>query len=104
MSANCEVIVTFLIYAKFGAFQKPYFRCILCKTYISINGNLLSYKNLKQNWKISNTALTLFLWIKVLSVGEMLIVLWKKTDLGKIRKGLVLTGIFSETTYVCVFT
>ena len=49
MSANCDVIVIFLIYDQFGAIQKPDSGCIVCKTYISINSNLLSCKNRKQN-------------------------------------------------------
>ena len=63
--ANCDVIIIFPIHNQSGAFQKPDFGHIACKTYIFINSNLLSYKNWKQNWKISNTALTLLLWVKV---------------------------------------
>ena len=44
MSINCDVIVIFLIYGQFGAIHKPDFRCVACKTYISININLLSHK------------------------------------------------------------
>ena len=56
MSANCEVIVIFSIYGKFGAIQKPDFGCIAYKTYFFIKTNLLKTENRK---KISNTALTL---------------------------------------------
>ena len=49
MSANCDVIVIFPIYGKFGAIQKPDFARIVCKTFILINSNLSSYKNWKQN-------------------------------------------------------
>ena len=49
MSENCDVIVNFPIYDQFGAIWKPDSGCIVCKTYIFINNNLLSYKNLKQN-------------------------------------------------------
>ena len=66
MSANCNVIVIFPIYGQFGAIRKPDSRPIVCKTYIFINNNLLSYKN----WKISNTVLTLLLWVKVLFLPE----------------------------------
>ena len=45
MSANCDVIVIFLIYDQFGAIRKPDSGCKICKTYIFINSNLLSYKN-----------------------------------------------------------
>ena len=42
---NCHVIANFPNYNQFGAIQKPDFGCIVCKTYIFINGNLLTYKN-----------------------------------------------------------
>ena len=49
ISKNCDVIVIFLIYGQFGATQKPDSGRLVCKTYIFINSNLLSYKNSKQN-------------------------------------------------------
>ena len=49
MSVNCDVIVIFLIYCQFGAIPKLDSGCIVCKTYIFIKSNLLSYKNWKQN-------------------------------------------------------
>ena len=45
MSTNCDVIVIFTIYDQFGAIQKPDSGGIVCKTYIFIKSNLLSYKN-----------------------------------------------------------
>ena len=45
MSANCDVIVIFLIYGQFGTIRKPDYGRIVCKTNISINNNFLSYKN-----------------------------------------------------------
>ena len=45
ISENCDVIAIFLIYGQFGAVQKPDSGCIVCKTYIFINSNFLSYKN-----------------------------------------------------------
>ena len=45
ISENCDVIAIFLIYGQFGAVQKPDSGCIVCKTYIFINTNFLSYKN-----------------------------------------------------------
>ena len=51
MSAKCDVIVNFPIYGQFGAIRKPDSGRIVCKTYMFINSNLLSYKNWKQNWK-----------------------------------------------------
>ena len=61
MSTNCDLIVIFLTYGQFGATQKPDSRRIVCKIYIFINSNLLSYKIRKQNYKISITAFTLLL-------------------------------------------
>ena len=49
MSENCDVIVIFPIYGQFGAIRKPDSGRIVCKTYVFINSNLLSYKNWKQN-------------------------------------------------------
>ena len=44
MSVNCGVIIIFPIYGQFGAIRKPDSERIVCKTYIFINSNLLSYK------------------------------------------------------------
>ena len=49
MSADCDVIVIFLIYDQSEAIWKPDSGRIVCKFYIFINRNLLSYKNWKQN-------------------------------------------------------
>ena len=65
MSPNCDVIVIFPIFGQFGAYRKPDSGRIVCITYIFINSNFLSHKNWKQNYKISCTALTLLLWVKV---------------------------------------
>ena len=87
MSKNCDVIAIFVlpyhkesyvnvivskskfylqflfnpIYGQFGAIWKSNSGRIVCKTYIFINSNLLSYKIWKQNKKISNITLTLSL-------------------------------------------
>ena len=45
MSANGIVIVIFPIYDQSGAIRKPDSGRIVCKTYIFIKSNLLSYKN-----------------------------------------------------------
>ena len=42
---NCDVIVIFPIYGQFGAIRKPDSGRIVCKTYVFITSNLLSYKN-----------------------------------------------------------
>ena len=45
ISTKCVVIVVFPIYSQFGTIQKPDSIGIVCKTYIFIKSNLLSYKN-----------------------------------------------------------
>ena len=45
MSATCGVVVIFPIYGHFGAIRKPDSGSKVCKTYIFINSNVLSYKN-----------------------------------------------------------
>ena len=49
MSEGCDVTAIFLINGQFGAIWKLDSGRIVCKTYIFINGNLLCYKNWKQN-------------------------------------------------------
>ena len=77
MSENCDVIVVFRIFHQFGAVRR--------KIYVFINSNLLSYKNWKQNQKISNTALTLLLWVKVLFWTKNAIFLQKNADISKVK-------------------
>ena len=102
MVENCDVIVIFPIYVQFGAIWKSDSGRIASKTYIFVSGNLLSYKNWKQNYKIFNTTLTLLLWVKVLFLPKNAEFLQKNADISKVKRALVLKGIFSETTYVCV--
>ena len=49
MLVNYNVIIIFVIYSQFGAIRKPDSRLMVCKTYIFIKSNLLSYKTWKQN-------------------------------------------------------
>ena len=49
MSANCDVIIIFLIYGQLRAIWKPDSTYMVCESYIFINSNLLSYKSWKQN-------------------------------------------------------
>ena len=49
MSENCDVIAIFPFYGQFGETWKPNSGRIVCKNYIFINSNFLSYKNWKQN-------------------------------------------------------
>ena len=44
-----DVITIFSIYGQFGIIQKLDSRHIVCKTYIFINSNVLSYRDWKQN-------------------------------------------------------
>ena len=46
---SCDAIVIFPIYGQFGDIWRPDSGRMVCKTYIFINSNLLSYKNWKQN-------------------------------------------------------
>ena len=46
-----QQIVINSIYGQFGTIQKPDSGCMLCKFYIFINSNLLSYKNSKTELK-----------------------------------------------------
>ena len=80
ITAKCNIIVTFPIYGRFGTIRRVDLRLMFCNTYISINSNLLSYKDWKQNEKISNTASMLLL------------------------DGLGTKRMFSRTTYVCILT
>ena len=45
MSKNCDVIAIFSTYGQFGAIRKPDLSCIVCKTYVFIISNHLSFKN-----------------------------------------------------------
>ena len=102
---KCDVSAIFPIYSQFGAIQKPDFGPTVCKTYIFINSNLLSYKNFKHNLKISNTSLTLVYWKKISFFSKKLGFLQSNIDISKIKIYLVVRkGILSETTYVCVLT
>ena len=49
MAEICDAIDFFTIYSQFRVIQKMDSGRIVCKTYIFINSNLLSYKNREQN-------------------------------------------------------
>ena len=95
MSTNCDFIVIFPIYDQFGAMKKPDSEWMIPNTYIFINNTLLSYKNWKQNWKISNTALIILLWVKVLFLIKNDDFLKRNAAISKIKEVVVLKGIFS---------
>ena len=85
MSENCDVIVIFQISGQFGEVRRLDSRHRVCKGYVFSKSNLLYYKNWKQNLKISNTALTLMLWVKVLFWAKNANFLQKKADISKIK-------------------
>ena len=102
MWGNCNVTAIFSIYRESGEIQIPDSGWIAFKIYVFINSNLLSYKNWKQNQKISKTALTLLLWVKVLFLPKNADYCKKRNaNISKIKRALVLKGKFSKTTYVC---
>ena len=45
MLENCDVIVIFQIFGQFGAVRRPDSVHRVCKSYVSSNSKLLSYKN-----------------------------------------------------------
>ena len=45
MLENCNVIVTFSIYGQFGAIRKLDSGLRVCRSYVFIKSNLLSYKH-----------------------------------------------------------
>ena len=78
MSGNYDIILIVLIFGQVGAIQKTDSRRRACKTYPFNNSNFLFYKNWKQNQKISNTVLPLFLWVKALYLPKNSSFLQKK--------------------------
>ena len=44
VSENCDIIVIFWIFGQFGAVWRPDSGFRVCKSYVSDNNNLLSYK------------------------------------------------------------
>ena len=56
---SCRKIVIFPIYGQFGAIRKPDSGCIVCKIYIFINSNYLSYKNGTEIKNLKHTSHTI---------------------------------------------
>ena len=73
------------------------------KTYIFISSNFSSYKNWKQNWKISNTALTLLLWVQALFWPKSTDFLQKNTDISKILGLGTKRYIFRNYIWACTY-
>ena len=67
MLGNCDILI-FLIYSQFRAIWKPDFGRIVCKTYVFINSNLLSFilNRSEKSHNSHNTTLTLLFRVKVL--------------------------------------
>ena len=76
MSENGDFIVIFFIFGQFGAVRRQDSGHRICKSYIFSNSNLLG--------KVSNTAFTLLLWIKVL--------FWRKNS-NFVQKNAVISKI-----------
>ena len=104
MSSNCDVNVIFWIYGQFWRIRKLNSRCIVYKTYISSNSNLLSYTNWIQSSEISNIVLHTIALRRGTKVVKNVNLLQKNGNISKIKKVLSLNGIFSETKYGIVFT
>ena len=45
ISENCDIIIISSIYGQFGTIQKPGYRRMVCKVYVFINSDLISYEN-----------------------------------------------------------
>ena len=93
----------FSFYGQFGAILKPDFGRIVCKTYIFINSNPFILQKLKTELKnLWHNCHTI-----ALSKGTILTIKrWffaKNADISKIKRALVLNGIFSETTYLFTY-
>ena len=93
MSENDDVIA---ISSQFGAIRIPDSGHIVCNLFSLI----VTFYLTKQNWKVFNTALTLLLWVNILfrpKIAESF--LQKDGGISKIKRTLVLKGIFTKTTY-----
>ena len=101
MSEYSHTIAIFPIYSQFGAIWKPDSRCIVCKTYFFINTNFFLQKlktELKNLWHRSSTiALTILVlfWPKSADFCK------RNANINKIKRVLLLKGIFYESTHVC---
>ena len=84
MSKNCDAIIIFPIYDQSRAIRKPDSGRIVRKPCIFINSIFLSQKKLKIELKISNVALTLLLWVKIVFLPKNTDFLQKNADINKI--------------------
>ena len=93
MSTNCDVIFIFPIYGQFGAIKKQDIQSVK----VTLSLKLSFYLH-----QLKLESLTLLLWVKVLFVPKNADIFSKNADIRKIKRVLLLEGIFSETSYVCV--
>ena len=100
MTSNCDVIAIFPIYGQFGAIGKPISGRIVSKTYI-----FFYLTKTESRTKKSLTQHSHYCFEYRFYFGEKNSDFFQKSaDIFKTKTDLVLTGIFSETTYKCVFT
>ena len=97
MSTNCDIIVIFPIYGQFGVTQKPDSGHIVCKTYFSSKVTFYTTKT-DSRTKKSNIDLS-----KGTAFAKNTDFLQEGADIRKIKRALVLKGLFSETAYVCTY-
>ena len=84
MPENRDVIAIFPIYDQSRAICEPDSGRIVRKPCIFINSIFLSPKKLKIELKISNVALTLLLWVKIVFLPKNTDFLQKNADINKI--------------------
>ena len=75
---------------------------MICKTYININSNLLSYKSSKELKNLQHSFHTIPL-SKGTIFDKKYYFFAKKTDISKVKGVLVLKSIISETKYACAY-
>ena len=105
MLENCDVIANFPICGQFEAIWKPDSGRVFCKTYIFINSSFLSQKT---EYRTKKSLTQLWHYCSALSKGSVFTkkrwFFTKNGDISKIKKVLVLKGIFSETIYAWALT
>ena len=102
---KCVVIVLFLFYGQFEVICKSDSRCIVRKTYIFINSNLLIYKT-ENKTETSQAQLLQYCFQQryYFCQKKLLLLLFFQinADINQFQRALVLKSIFSETKYLCV--
>ena len=118
LTMSCWKIVMsfliFLIYSQFGAIQKLHSGCIVCKTYIFIKSDLLSYTiflskvtfyltKTENRTKKSLTQLSHYCFEERYYFSLKRLIFCKKWWISTINRALELKGIFSETKFMCTY-